>query len=113
MDDRGRKTRRGPAEPGRPAGAPNYVWVTDFTYAPVHSGFVYVALVIDLYSRAIVGWGNLTVKDTEFEEQRLKMALWCRNLANRAVGTGSFTTAIMPARSTPRFVTRRLSRSRV
>jgi transposase InsO family protein len=36
------------------AGAPNRVWATDSTYDPVYSGFVYVALVIDLYSRAIV-----------------------------------------------------------
>jgi len=38
--------------------------VTDFTYVPVYSGFVYVALVIDLYSRAIVGWETSTIKDT-------------------------------------------------
>ncbi|MGP5411971.1 DDE-type integrase/transposase/recombinase, partial [Glutamicibacter ardleyensis] len=48
------------------ASAPNRIWVTDFTYVPVYSGFVYVALVIDLYSRAIVGWETSTVKDTAF-----------------------------------------------
>ena len=45
------------------ASAPNRIWVTDLTYVPVYSGFVYVALVIDLYSRAIVGWETSTVKD--------------------------------------------------
>ncbi len=55
--------------------ASNRIWVMDFTYVPVCSRFVYVALVIDLYSRVIVGWETSTVKDTAFVEQRLKMAL--------------------------------------
>ena len=58
------------------AEAPNRIWVTDFTYVPVYSGFVYVALVIDLYSWAIVGWETSTVIDTVFVERCLKMALW-------------------------------------
>lgn len=70
------------------ASAPNRIWVTDFTYVPVYSGFVYVALVIDLYSRAIVGWETSTVKDTEFVEQCLKMALWRRKHMNRPVDKG-------------------------
>ncbi len=83
---RGRRTRTTiPGKDGKRAGdllnrnftasAPNRVWVTDFTYVPVYTGFVYVALVIDLYSRAIVGWETSTVKDTAFVEQCLKMAL--------------------------------------
>lgn len=70
------------------ASAPNRIWVTDFTYVPVYSGVVYVALVIDLYSRAIVGWETSTVKDTEFVEQCLKMALWRRNHSKRPVHKG-------------------------
>lgn len=96
---RGRKTRTTiPGKDGNRAGdllnrnfranAPNLIWVTDFTYVPVYSGFVYVALVIDLYSRAIVGWETSTVKDTSFVEQCLKMALWRRNHANRPVAPG-------------------------
>jgi putative transposase len=38
------------------AAAPNRKWVTDFTYCRTWSGFVYVAFVIDCFSRAIVGW---------------------------------------------------------
>ncbi|MGP5258165.1 transposase, partial [Glutamicibacter ardleyensis] len=70
------------------AEAPNRIWVTDFTYVPVYSGFVYVALVIDLYSRAIVGWETSTVKDTAFVEQCLKMALWRRKHTKRPVDKG-------------------------
>src|SRR5436309_14591866 len=64
---RGRRTRTTiPGKDGRRARdllnrdfrapLPNHTWVTDFTYVPVWSGFVYVAQVIDLYSQAIVGW---------------------------------------------------------
>ena len=96
---RDRKTRTTiPGKDGKRAGdllnrnfsasGPNRVWVTDFTYVPVYSGFVYVSLVIDLYSRAIVGWETSTVKDAGFVEQCLKMALWRRNHANRPVLQG-------------------------
>jgi putative transposase len=38
------------------APAPNRLWVADFTYVPTWTGFVYVAFVIDAFSRRIVGW---------------------------------------------------------
>ncbi len=96
---RGRKTRTTiPGKDGRRAGdllnrsfsspAPNQVWVTDFTYVPVYTGFVYVALVIDLYSRAIVGWETSTNEDTTFVEQCLRMALWRRQHPGRPVPEG-------------------------
>ncbi|WP_458781236.1 IS3 family transposase [Arthrobacter sp. D3-16] len=96
---RGRKTRTTiPGKDGRRAGdllnrdftapAPNRIWVTDFTYVPVYSGFVYVALVIDLYSRAIVGWETSTVKGTAFVEHCLRMALWRRQHTGRPAPAG-------------------------
>ena len=39
-----------------PAPAPNRLWVSDFTYVATWAGFVYVAFVIDIYARRIVGW---------------------------------------------------------
>jgi putative transposase len=36
--------------------APNHLWVADLTYVKTHSGWVYVAFVIDVFSRRIVGW---------------------------------------------------------
>ncbi len=39
---------------------PNALWVSDFTYVPTWSGFVYVAFVIDVFARRIVGWRALT-----------------------------------------------------
>src|SRR3954451_12296835 len=67
---------------------PNHAWVTDFTYVPTWSGFVYVALAIDLYSRAIVGWSASTIKDVAFVENCLAMALWRRDQTGRPVQAG-------------------------
>ena len=41
--------------------APDTVWVTDITYIKTYEGFVYLAVVIDLYSRRVVGWSPLNV----------------------------------------------------
>lgn len=70
------------------APAPNRKWVTDFTYVPTWSGFVYVALVVDCFSRVIVGWQVSTVKDTVMVTTALKMALWRRDHGGRQVGDG-------------------------
>lgn len=65
----GRQTCRRPVESKLQRQRPQpHMGLSDFTYVPVYSGFVYVALVIDLYSRAIVGWETSTVKDTAFVE---------------------------------------------
>ncbi len=68
------------------AAAPNRKWVTDFTYCRTWSGFVYVAFVIDCFSRAIVGWHAATVKDTAMVTTALKMALWRRDHAEHPGG---------------------------
>jgi putative transposase len=70
------------------AAAPNRKWVTDFTYTRTWSGFVYVAFVVDCYSRAIVGWHAATVMDTAMATTALKMALWRRDHASRTVASG-------------------------
>ena len=70
------------------AAIPNRKWVTDFTYCRTWSGFVYVAFVIDCFSRAIVGWHATTVKDTAMVTTALKMALWRRDHADHRVGAG-------------------------
>jgi putative transposase len=47
------------------AGAPNRLWVADFTYVATRAGTVYVAFVIDVFSRAIVGWRASMSKETD------------------------------------------------
>ena len=69
------------------AAAPNRKWVTDFTYTRTWSGFVYVAFVVDCFSRAIVGWHATTVKDTAMVTTALKMALWRRDHSGYRIGT--------------------------
>jgi putative transposase len=86
----GKNSRRAPDLLDRDftAGAPNRKWVTDFTYTRTWSGFVYVAFVVDCYSRAIVGWHAATVKDTAMVTTALKMALWRRDHTDRRVDAG-------------------------
>lgn len=57
---------------------PNQLWVADITYVPTWSGFVYVAFVIDVYSRFIVGWQASTSLRTDLALDALEMAVWQR-----------------------------------
>lgn len=68
--------------------APNTRWVADFTYVRTWAGFVYVAFVVDCFSRAIVGWHAATTKTTPLVTTALRMALWRRDRAGHHVGEG-------------------------
>ena len=57
------------------ATAPNQIWVMDITYIPTGEGWLYVAAVLDLYSRKIVGWAMSHRIDTFLVLQALAMAL--------------------------------------
>jgi putative transposase len=61
------------------APAPNRRWVADFTYVATWAGIVYVAFVVDIYSRAIVGWSAATHKRAKLVLDALQMALWRRD----------------------------------
>jgi len=61
------------------APSPNRLWVADFTYVPSWSGVVYVAFVIDAFSRRIVGWKADTTMKTNLVLDTLEMALWARD----------------------------------
>lgn len=67
------------------AGTPNRRWVADFTYVRTWAGFVYVAFVIDCYSRAIVGWHAATTKQTPLVTTALRMGLWRRDRAGHEI----------------------------
>ena len=58
--------------------APNRLWVADITYVKTHSGWVYVAFVVDVYSRAIEGWQVSRSLRTDLALNALEMALWSR-----------------------------------
>jgi putative transposase len=57
---------------------PNQLWVADLTYVATWSGFVYVALVIDAFSRFLVGWQTSRSLRTDLALDALEMAIWRR-----------------------------------
>jgi putative transposase len=57
---------------------PDRLWVADFTYVPTWCGMVYVAFVIDAYSRRILGWRTATSMRTSLVLDALEQALWTR-----------------------------------
>ena len=61
------------------APAPNRLWVADLTYVKTHSGWVYVAFIIDVFSRAIVGWQISTSLRSDLAIEALEMAIYSRN----------------------------------
>jgi putative transposase len=58
--------------------SPNQKWVTDVTYIPTKEGWLYLATVMDLYSRAIIGWSLEDHLATPIIVTALEMALWRR-----------------------------------
>ena len=63
------------------ATAPNQLWVADITYVPTWAGFLYLAIVLDAYSRRIVGWSMTTHLRTSLVLDALDMALHQRRPA--------------------------------
>ena len=57
------------------ADAPDHLWVADMTYIPTWSGWLYLAMVLDVYSRKIVGWAMDTNMRTELILDALQMAV--------------------------------------
>jgi putative transposase len=60
------------------ASAPNRLWVADLTYVSAWTGFVYVAFVVDAFSRRIVGWRVAASLHAELALDALEMAIWSR-----------------------------------
>jgi len=87
------RRRRLPSDPGeRPATAvapnvldrafeapaPNRKWIADFTYIWTAEGWLYVAAVVDLFSRRVVGWSMSATMTAQFVTDALIMAIWRR-----------------------------------
>ena len=58
--------------------APNQAWVTDITYIRTYEGWLFLAIVIDLYSRQVVGWSMSERINTDLVLSALTMAVWRR-----------------------------------
>lgn len=87
----GRKPRFGGGQPAVVApnrldrkfevAVPDRHWVTDITYIRMHEGWLYLAVVIDLFSRQVVGWAMGARMTTDLPLQALTMAVWRRRPA--------------------------------
>lgn len=67
------------------ATAPNQKWAGDITYLMSSEGWLYLAVIIDLYSRAVVGWSMNTRMTADLVCDALEMALWRRNFPTGVV----------------------------
>ncbi len=64
---------------------PDKAWVTDITYIRTQQGFACLAVVIDLYSRRVVGWSMQSRQTTDVVLQALLMAVWRRKPKHRVL----------------------------
>ncbi|MFA3645536.1 IS3 family transposase, partial [Acinetobacter baumannii] len=64
---------------------PDQLWVSDFTYIQTHSGWVYTAFIIDVFSRAIVGWKVSTRMNTDMVLDALEQALHDRGMPKNVI----------------------------
>jgi len=79
-------TQRDPAAPIAPdlvqrqfaANAPNVLWIADITSVPTGEGFLYLAVILDVFSRRVVGWAMAKHLRTELVVSALEMAVWNR-----------------------------------
>jgi putative transposase len=67
------------------ADAPDRVWTADITYIPTWSGWLYLAVVLDVFSRRVVGWAMADHLRTELVIDALDMAIWNRRPAEGLV----------------------------
>ena len=65
--------------------APNQAWVTDITYVRTWQGWLYLAVVVDLYARRVVGWSMKPSLSRELALDALLMAVWRRKPKNSVI----------------------------
>ena len=86
------------------ADQPNQLWVADFTYVATWSGFVYVAFVIDVFSRMIVGWRVSSSMSADLTLDALEQALWARKVKGNLIHHSDKGSQYLSFRYTERFV---------
>jgi len=65
--------------------APDQVWVTDITYIKTYEGWLYLAVIIDLYSRRVIGWSMQSRMQMDLVLSALLMAVWRRKLKSKVI----------------------------
>lgn len=64
---------------------PNKAWVSDTTFISTREGWLYLAVILDLYSRQVIGWAMSHRNNTELVQDALTMALWRRSDASNVI----------------------------
>jgi len=65
--------------------APNRAWVSDTTFIPTRQGWLYLAVILDLYSRQVIGWAMGEKNDRELVSNALTMAVWRRGMVKDVI----------------------------
>lgn len=65
--------------------APDKVWVTDITYIRTYEGFLYLAVIIDLFSRKVIGWSMQSTMTADLVLNAILMAVWRRKPKNEII----------------------------
>ena len=63
----------------------NQAWVSDTTFIPTRQGWLYLAVILDLFSRQVIGWAMGKHNNTELVQDALTMALWKRKQTNHII----------------------------
>jgi len=65
--------------------APNRVWVSDTTFIATRQGWLYLAVILDLYSRQVIGWAMSNKNDRQLVSNALTMAIWRRGKVRHVI----------------------------
>jgi transposase InsO family protein len=65
--------------------APDKAWVSDTTFIPTRQGWLYLAVVIELYSRQVIGWAMSDRNNSKLVQDALTMAIWRRGKADSVI----------------------------
>jgi len=84
------------------ADRPNQLWVADFTYVATWSGFVFVAFIIDAFSRMIVGWRAMKTMTTDMTLDALEQAIWARKVKGALIHHSDHGSQYLSIRYTDR-----------
>lgn len=93
------------------ATAPNQLWLADITYCSTWEGWLYVAFILDAYTRVIVGWQIAAHMRTDLVLDALEMAAWRRRLLSGCVHHSDAGSQYTSIRYTDRLATAGLSAS--
>ena len=73
-------------------------WVSDTTFIPIRQGWLFLAAIMGLYSRQVIGWAMSNRNDRQLVSDALTMAVWCRDQMKDVIVHSDRSS---PARSSP------------